>query len=163
MSLVKAFHDIDGSTGKRNSPNPQVFKLNGGEVPAIRGTKTRHSSEHGIVRPRLDPRVEGSESGGRPFAIKGGEDEEHPVGHGIGELGGVFGEEGGLGMEGTRRPWGTFLDGIEARCEPLISEIAQKGEIGRSPLVEAWCRFGVRGARFLAFSPMDVLYFEFGS
>ena len=70
------------------------------------------------------------EAGGGPFAVESGEDHEDSVSHGVGEVVGVFGEEGSLGMESTCGPWGSLLDEVEEGGEPLEGKVGKKCEVG---------------------------------
>ena len=53
-------------------------------------------------------------AGGGPLAVEGGQDEKDSVRHRVREVVGVFGEEGGLGIEGFRWPRQPLFDGFES-------------------------------------------------
>ena len=90
--MVKTFVDIYGPSGECLIGEFMVFEDYGRFVPPIGCPFSLDPGIAVLVGPLGDPWLEGEESGGGPAAVEVREDEEDAVGHGVGEVVGVFGE-----------------------------------------------------------------------
>ena len=124
MDQVETFVYVHSTSDESDSLEEPLPYLDGCLVPAIRRSQSRDTSKHVGVGPGLHPWVHVSESHGCPGSINGGEDEEDPVSHGVGEFGRVLGEERCPGMEGCRRPSGTGFNGVKELGNPLERQVA---------------------------------------
>ena len=66
-------------------------------VPSVLGSLASHSGIHFRGGPCVDPLLEVLQPCAGPPAVQGGENEQDTVGEGVGQLVGVFGQEGCFG------------------------------------------------------------------
>ena len=118
-------------------------------IPSVGSSDAWDDRKHVGGAPSVHPWIKVMQAGRCPTAIQAGEDQKDAVRHGIGEIVGVFGKKGSLGVESARGPRVAAFDKVEEGGEPVEGEVGEEGEVSGGQIVKAGGALGGLGAGVL--------------